>query len=134
MQDIRWKQRFENYRSALKELGEFIERDELNKYEEQGLVKAFEYTYELAWKTLKDFLKYQGVEGIVGSRDAFRSAFNSEIVKDGHLWMSMIESRNKTAHTYNKKTAEEIADDVRERFYPAFRELESFFIERLGKA
>jgi nucleotidyltransferase substrate binding protein (TIGR01987 family) len=131
MQDIRWKQRFDNYRSALKELGEFVELGELSKYEEQGLVKAFEYTYELAWKTLKDFLEYQGVEGIIGSRDAFRNAFKDEIVKDGHLWMSMIESRNKTAHTYNKKTAEEIADDVRQRFYPAFRELEAYLVERL---
>jgi len=131
MQDIRWQQRLDNYRSALSELGEFIERGELNKYEEQGLVKAFEYTYELAWKTLKDFLGYQGVEGIVGSRDVFRSAFSNGIIEDGHLWMSMIESRNKTAHTYNKKTAEEIADEVRDRFYPAFRELETKLIERL---
>lgn len=131
MPDIRWKQRFENYQSALRELSEFIDLGELSKYEEQGLVKAFEYTYELAWKTLKDFLEYQGVEEIVGSRDAFRNAFKLDIVQDGHLWMNMIESRNKTAHTYNKKTAEEIADDVRERFYPAFRELESYLQNRL---
>ncbi|MDD2599395.1 MAG: nucleotidyltransferase substrate binding protein [Kiritimatiellae bacterium] len=131
MQDIRWKQRFNNFQSALAALGEFVDLGELNKYEEQGMVKAFEYTYELAWKTLKDFLEYQGVAGVVGSRDAFRTAFSNEIVQDGHLWMSMIESRNKTAHTYNKKTAEEIALDVRERFYPAFRELESYLQERL---
>ena len=131
MPDIRWKQRFANYRSALKELGEFLNLGELSKYEEQGLVKAFEYTYELAWKTIKDFLEYQGVEGVIGSRDAFRSAFKNELIQDGHLWMSMIESRNKTAHTYNKKTAEEIADDVRERFYPAFRELELYLQDRV---
>lgn len=125
MQDTRWKQRYENYRSALNELGEFIARGELNKYEEQGLVKAFEYTYELAWKTIKDFLEYQGIDGIIGSRDAFRSAFQAGIVEDGRLWMSMIESRNKTAHTYNKKTAEEIANDVRTRYYPAFCNLET---------
>jgi len=96
------------------------------------LVKAFEYTYELAWNTLKDFLEYQGIAEIVGSRDAFRKAFSEKMITDGHIWMAMIESRNKTTHTYNEATAREIAEDIRSEFYPAFCELEQVFEKRLS--
>lgn len=122
--DIRWQQRFSNYQKALAQMKEFFEQPQLNRREEQGLVKAFEYTYELAWNTLKDFLEYQGLGEIVGSRDAFRKAFSEGVVKDGHVWMRMIESRNKTSHTYNEETAKEIVESVRSEFYPAFCELE----------
>jgi nucleotidyltransferase substrate binding protein (TIGR01987 family) len=121
--DIRWEQRFSNYRKALKQMGEFLNKQELNKLEEQGLVKAFEYTFELAWNTLKDFLEYQGISEIVGSRDTLRTAFSEELVSDGRVWMRMIESRNKTSHTYNEKTAAEIVQAVKEQYYPAFCEL-----------
>lgn len=130
-QDIRWQQRFSNYRKALAQLKEVVEQEELNKFEEQGLVKAFEYTYELAWTTLKDFLEYQGFSEIVGSRDAFRKAFSEGVVADGRVWMGMIESRNKTSHTYNEITAREIAEDVKTRFYPAFCALEQTLASRL---
>jgi len=130
-QDIRWQQRFSNYQKALAQLKEFIDESELNRLEEQGLVKAFEYTYELAWNTLKDFLEYQGVTEIVGSRDAFRKAFSEEIITEGRIWMRMIESRNKTTHTYNEATAKEIVDAVRSEFFPAFCELEQTLTKRL---
>lgn len=131
--DIRWEQRFSNYRKALKQMGEFLDKQELNKLEEQGLVKAFEYTFELAWNTLKDFLEYQGFPGIIGSRDALRTAFSEEVVADGHVWMRMIESRNKTSHTYNEKTADEIVQAVTEQYYPAFCELEQTLVKRLDR-
>ncbi len=130
-QDIRWQQRFSNYRKALAQLKEVVEQDELNKFEEQGLVKAFEYTYELAWTTLKDFLEYQGFSEIIGSRDAFRKAFSEGVVDDGNVWMGMIKSRNITSHTYNEITAREIAEDVKIRFYPAFCALEQTLANRL---
>ena len=130
-QDICWKQRFENYQKALQQLKEVVELDQLNKFEEQGLVKAFEFTYELAWNTLKDFLEYQGVGEIVGSRDAFRKAFAEELVSDGRVWMRMIESRNRTSHTYNEETAREIVDSVRSEFYPAFCELDQVLEKRM---
>jgi len=129
-QDIRWMQRFSNYRKALAQLKEVVEQDELNKFEEQGLVKAFEYTYELAWATLKDFLEYQGFSEIVGSRDAFRKAFSEGVVDDGHVWMRMIKSRNKTSHAYNEVTAREIVEDVKTQFYPAFCTLEQTLASR----
>jgi nucleotidyltransferase substrate binding protein (TIGR01987 family) len=130
--DIRWQQRFSNYRKALKQMGGFLEKQNLNKLEEQGLVKAFEYTFELAWNTLKDFLEYQGFSEMVGSRDSIRKAFSEQILNDGHVWMRMIESRNKTSHTYNEETAREIVKDVQTQFFPAFCELEQTLMKRLG--
>lgn len=130
-QDIRWQQRFSNYQKALAQMAEFFDPPQLNRREEQGLVKAFEYTYELAWNTLKDFLEYQGVGEIVGSRDAFRTAFTAGLVTDGHVWMRMIESRNKTTHTYNEQTAQEIVEAVRAEYFPAFCALEKTLSHRL---
>jgi len=130
-QDIRWQQRFSNYQKALRQLKEVVELTRPNKFEEQGLVKAFEFTYELAWNTLKDFLEYQGVGEIIGSRDAFRKAFAEELVSDGRVWMRMIQSRNRTSHTYNEETAKEIAESVRSEFYPAFCELEQVLEKRM---
>jgi nucleotidyltransferase substrate binding protein (TIGR01987 family) len=132
--DIRWQQRFSNYRRALAQLSEVVSQDDLNKFEEQGLFKAFEYTFELAWNTLKDFLEYQGIPDIVGSRDAIRTAFSEGIIEDGQVWMRMIESRNKTSHTYNEATAKEIVEAVRNQFHSAFCDLERKLVKRLSTA
>lgn len=69
--DIRWKQRLKNYNKALSQLTKFIEKRELNELEEQGLIQAFEYTYELAWNVMKDYYEFQGTEKIQGSRGCF---------------------------------------------------------------
>ncbi len=122
--DIRWKQRYANYRKALGQLRKFVEKGNLSELEKQGLIKAFEYTYELAWNTMKDFLIYKGQAGdIYGSRDAIRRAFATGLITDGDGWMDMLQSRNKTSHTYNEETAEEIARAVLVRYYPLFMEL-----------
>ena len=106
--DIRWEQRFSNFSKAFGQLLKYKEKQELNEMEKQGLIKAFEFTYDLAWNTLKDYLEYQGIQGVIGSRDATRYAFSNELISDGEGWMKMLESRNKTSHTYNEETAEEI--------------------------
>lgn len=122
--DIRWQQRFKNYQKALAQLRKFILKGELSELEEQGLIKAFEYTYELAWATLKDFLEYQGHAGIYGSRDSIRKAFELDLIQDGQGWMDMLESRNKTSHTYNEETADEICRAVKMRYIQLFERLE----------
>jgi len=124
-QDIRWIQRFNNYSKALGQLRKFIERGELNELEKQGLIQAFEYTYELAWNTIKDYFEDQGETNINGSRDAFRLAFRRGLIQDGETWMDMIKSRALTAHTYNEKVAEEIAGDITTRYYPQFVALQT---------
>ncbi|MGB9499511.1 MAG: nucleotidyltransferase substrate binding protein [Dissulfuribacterales bacterium] len=123
-QDIRWVQRFENFKKALQQLQKFIDKGELSELEKQGLVKAFEYTYELAWNTLKDFLEYQGQTDIYGSRDTIRQAFKLDLIGDGKSWMDMLKSRNKTSHTYNEETAEEICGAVQKKYYSLFLQLE----------
>jgi nucleotidyltransferase substrate binding protein (TIGR01987 family) len=121
--DIRWQQRFKNYQKALAQLRKFIQKKELSELEEQGLIKAFEYTYELAWTTLKDFLEYQGYADIYGSRDTIRKSFELNLIPDGQAWMDMLESRNKTSHTYNEETANEICQAVQERYFQLFERL-----------
>ncbi len=118
--DIRWVQRFDNYQRALAQLTKFIDKGELNELEEQGLIQAFEYTHELAWNVLRDYLREQGNPNIYGSRDATREAFKLELIQDGDSWMDMIRDRNRTTHTYNQETAQAIANNITGRFFTLF--------------
>lgn len=124
--DIRWIQRFNNFSKALLQLKDAVELSKqrpLTKLEKQGLIKAFEYTYELAWNTLKDYFEAQGETNIYGSRDAFRMAFRRGLIENGEAWMDMIKSRTLTAHTYNEDTAEKIAGDTASIYYQEFMAL-----------
>lgn len=125
LDDIRWEQRFANYRKALTQLTKFINKGNLTDLEEQGIIKAFEYTYELAWNTLKDYLEYQGILDIAGSRDTFREAFKANIITNGEIWMEMLKSRNLTSHTYNEDTADEIVSAIINSYYKLFKSLEA---------
>ncbi len=100
---------------------------ELNELEEQGLIQGFEFTHELAWNLLKDYLQHQGIAAIVGSRDATRLAFQNNLIADGETWMEMIRSRNQSSHTYNLDQARAIARAVIEAFFPAFLALRDRF-------
>jgi len=119
-QDIRWKQRLHNFSKALRQLTKFIEKGELNELEQLGLIQSFEYTYELAWNTIKDLFEEQGQTDILGSRDAFRLAFKRGLIENGDTWMEMITSRRLTSHTYNEDIAEAIANSITTEYYPEF--------------
>lgn len=119
-QDVRWIQRFNNFSKALARLTAFIERGDLNELEKQGLIQAFEYTYELAWNTLKDYFEGQGETGIHGSRDAFRLSFRRGLIENGEAWMGMITSRMLTTHAYNEEMAEKIAQEVTGVYFQEF--------------
>ena len=123
-EDIRWEQRFTNYKKALSQLQKFIDKGVLSELEIQGLIKAFEYTYELAWNTMKDFLEYKGQSDIYGSRDAIRKSFELGLIENGEEWMDMMVSRNKTSHTYNEETAQEICEAVTGVYFSLLRRLE----------
>jgi len=126
--DIRWKQRFDNFGKAFGMLSEFIAKDELNKFEEQGLIQCFEYTYELAWKTMKDYLEESGY--IVKSpREAIQTAFQSGLIIDGHTWIDALEKRNIMAHTYNESTAKQAVSLIREEYFVIIKRL----FDSLGK-
>jgi nucleotidyltransferase substrate binding protein (TIGR01987 family) len=131
--DIRWEQRFNNFIKALIQLEEFVEKGEaLNKLEIQGLVKAFEYTYELGWNILKDYLEFQGNQNVYGSRDAITEAFRLGLIEDGEGWMNMFKDRNRTAHTYNEKTANEIANNILRSYANLFKALRHKFDTIIG--
>jgi nucleotidyltransferase substrate binding protein (TIGR01987 family) len=121
--DNRWQQRFSNYQKALHQLTRFIEKQDLNELEQQGLIKAFEYTYELAWKVIKDYYENQGETGIQGSRDAIRLAFQRGLIEDGEQWMNMIKSRIASVHTYNLEIAAQISQDIHDIYFLLFVKL-----------
>ncbi len=118
--DIRWIQRFNNFVKALNQLTKFINAGELNELEKQGLIQSFEYTHELAWKTIKDFLEDQGVQEIYGSKNATREAFKLGLLENGEVWMDMIKSRNLTSHTYNEDTTEKITHSIVGKYFEQF--------------
>lgn len=121
--DIRWIQRFNHFGKALQQLREAIELAQqrpLSRLEGQGMIQAFEFTHELAWNTLKDFLEDRGVQGLYGSKDAARAAFKAGLIENGQAWMDMIHSRNLTSHTYNEATAAEIIAAIRNTYFAEF--------------
>ena len=137
-EDIRWQQRFNNFNKALNKLTEAVdfiqsklkesntdlENDEvegiLDEIIREGLIHRFEYTHELAWNVMKDYLLEVGELKTIGSKDATREAFQAELITDGDVWMEMITSRNKTSHTYNEETAHEIYSKIIHDYYPEF--------------
>src|SRR5882762_9820380 len=113
--DVRWRQRLQSFRKAFGQLSKAAatanQRD-LSELEQQGLIQAFEFTHELAWNTLKDFLESRGTANLFGSKDVTRQAFTAGLIENGGVWMEMIESRNKSTHTYDCTTAEAIGKAI----------------------
>ena len=126
--DIRWKQRFANFKKALAQLEEAVSLSKqrgLSRLEKQGVIQAFEFTHELAWNVLKDYLEDQGEQNIRGSKDATRSAFKVSLITAGELWMAMIQSRNISSHTYDEATAESLFTAIVDDYFPLFLSLRS---------
>ncbi len=121
--DIRWQQRFTNFKKAFAQLERFVSEEDLNEMEEQGLIKAFEYTYELSWKTMQDLLKDKGYPDIVGPRPVIEQSFQDGYIADGKGWMQMHKSRNLTSHTYDEDTASEIVEGIRDLYFYLLRDL-----------
>lgn len=133
--DIRWKQRFSNYKKALNTLKNAVDlalQRELSELEKLGMIRRFEFTHELCWKTMKDFITERGNQNIFGSKDATREAFNLGLIQDGEPacrrgrnWMRMIESRNLSSHTYNNEVANEIVDRITDDYFKLFKDFEN---------
>ncbi len=122
-QDVRWIQRYNNFTKALQQLQEAVhlaQKRPLTKLEQQGLIQAFEFTHELAWNILKDFLENRGVQNLYGSKDATRAAFKAGLIENGQVWMDMIQSRNLTSHTYDEATASKISTAIRDTYFTEF--------------
>lgn len=126
--DIRWQQRFSNYKKAVQQLQSAValrNQRALSNLEKQGVIQAFEFTHELAWNVLKDYLQDQGNQNIKGSKDATREAFKVELIVDGEQWMAMIQSRNISSHTYNEHIAEALVEAIVEQYFPLFVALQT---------
>lgn len=140
-EDGRWEQRFSNYNKALQKLAEavhYLHSTEglslvLDNLVKEGLIQRFEYTHELAWNVMKDYAAYQGNTTIGGSRDATREAFQLQLIDNGEVWMDMIQSRNKTTHTYNEATANEIHRKIMTQYFPLFKAFQHRMQEKLGQ-
>jgi nucleotidyltransferase substrate binding protein (TIGR01987 family) len=125
--DIRWIQRFHNFSKALSQLAEAVElagQRELSKLEKQGMIQAFEFTHELAWNTLKDFLENRGAQNLYGSKDATREAFKAGLIENGEIWMDMIKSRNQTTHIYDEALVTEIVNVIINDYLTEFNALQ----------
>ncbi len=129
--DIRWIQRFNNYRKALEKFNQAVDiisnkmewGEEIDDLLEEGLIQRFEYTHELAWKVMKDYAQYQGHTNIQGSRDAFRKAFEMGIIEN-EAWMESINDRNLTSHNYDDETVAEILKAIIDTYALLFNDFE----------
>ena len=127
-EDKRWQQRLANYNRTLDQLESAVQlarERALSDLEKQGLIHAFKFTHELAWNVMKDYFVYQGQHLITGSRDAIRAAFNTGLIDDGEAWMNTIKSRNKTSHTYNEETAEQITEEITHSYLHLFKKFQA---------
>jgi len=125
-EDIRWKQRFQNYTKALATMTKAVKlaasRD-LSDLEKQGVIQGFEFTFELAWNVMKDYLEEQGITDIIGSKNAVRHAFNKGLIEDGEVWMDIIKDRNLASHVYDEETANDLFAAITTNYYQQFSAL-----------
>jgi nucleotidyltransferase substrate binding protein (TIGR01987 family) len=132
--DIRWKQRFQNFDRSVVLLREPLQGgiDSLSLLEKEGVVQRFEVALELAWKTLKDYLEHQGVAiSPVTPRSVIKEAFSAKIIRDGQVWIDMLDHRNLLSHTYDRKVFEEAVETLNIRYLAAFEDLHEWFTQRM---
>jgi nucleotidyltransferase substrate binding protein (TIGR01987 family) len=132
--DIRWKQRFENFEKAYNTFNRMVDRHSKTPDDEavkMALVQAFEFTYELSWNTMKDYLENEGFDDVKNSKQTIRTAFQAELITDPEGWMSVLEKRNVASHTYNQVILDETITFILEEFYPIVRKLYEDLKKRL---
>jgi nucleotidyltransferase substrate binding protein (TIGR01987 family) len=116
-EDIRWKQRFQNYQKSLNYLDEALAIIKPDLIQKAGLIQFFEMTFELAWNTMKDYLEEEGFLNLNSPRETIKKAFEIELITDGHTWLKALEDRNLTSHTYDEETASEVENLIRNNYY-----------------
>ena len=128
----RWHYRFANYRRAFLLLREALDEQELTQLEREGTIQRFEYTMELAWKVMKDYLEAQNVVlPQVVPRAVIRAAFEAQLVDDAEAWMDALDDRNRMSHTYNFERFEEVLDNIRARYLTAMDDLHMRLFDEL---
>ncbi len=128
--DIRCKQRFQNYEKAFALLSDALKdgADKLSLLEKEGALQRFEFTFELAWKVMKDYLEESGVViNPVTPKNVIKQAFVAKIIENGQVWIDMLMSRNLMSHTHDFIKFEAIAKDVETKYLSELKKLEQFF-------
>lgn len=133
--ELRWRQRFSHFNRAYRNFMQIAEYDleKLSNLEKEGFIQRFEYTLELAWKTLKDYLLEQGFDELASPKNVIRQAFQSEIITDGEVWMEALKRRNLSSHTYNEQVLEETLHFLRHEFYPVLEKMQTYLQRELDK-
>ena len=114
--NIRWEQRFDNFEKVYNLFNKYVDIADPAEAERMSLIQAFEMSFELSWKLMKDYLEYTGIQTLT-PRDAIKQAYQTGVVKDGHIWIDALGSRNKTVHTYNEVVADEVLDWIKEFYF-----------------
>lgn len=127
--DIRWQQRLANFERALRLLREAMAHgpEALNQLEKEGVIQRFEYCFELAWKTVKDYMEANGfVFGVVMPRQVIKDAFAAKVLNDGATWIAMLDHRNLLSHTYNPAVFEQAVEAIHQCYLPQLEQLHRF--------
>ena len=133
---IHWKQRFDNIQRAYQRLRwamEIHQQDPSDELIRMAVIKAYEFTFELSWKTLKDFLAYNGIDAKL-PREVLKQAFTTGLVSDGQLWIDMLEERNLMAHTYDDTRARKAVDQIQERYFSGLQQLHDLLATKRQEA
>lgn len=134
MDQIRWKQRFDNLKEAYTQLEKVLAALKDKPDDEiihMALVQAYEFTYELSWKTLKDYLNYEGLSEESTPRKIIKAAFAHQIIEDGQLWIDMLEARNMLSHTYNKELSRQAVHDISTKFINGINQVYHYLASQL---
>lgn len=130
----RWRYRFKNFERAfilLRDAMDKLEASGLTQLEKEGFIQRFEYTMELSWKVMKDYLEAQGIVfDQITPRAVIRKAFEAKIISDGETWMAAIDARNKMSHTYDLVKFEEVIEKVRRKFHASMDEFYTFLLDK----
>ncbi len=132
LKTIRWLQRFQNLEKAFSQLQRGLAIEHPSDIERQGIIKSFEFTFELSWKTLKEYLEAQGVI-CQFPRKVIKQAFQNQIISEGELWLDMLGKRNLLAQTYDENIAMEAYRLIKDHFAPQIEKLVQWFQEANGK-
>ncbi len=130
MNNIRWQQRLENFEKAYLLLATALENgsESLNDLEQEGTIQRFEYTLELAWKTIKDYLTAQGTNfEEITPKTVIKKAFSAKIITKPEIWLNMLEQRNLLSHTYNEQTFANTIIKIQEAYLSEFKDILTFF-------
>jgi nucleotidyltransferase substrate binding protein (TIGR01987 family) len=130
--DVRWRQRFDQFDKSFALLESAMTIEKMTIIERAGLIQFFEMAFEQSWKLLKDYQESEGFT-ITSPRQAIKQAFQSGLITDGHAWISALEDRSLTTHTYNEQTADLVEQKIRNDYFPLLKSLHAIFRDRIGQ-